>query len=66
MGMSLIEHRPIGVSAHSVNSPYMLEIVTRNSSVDEIANVNFFYDILHVVQNIIRTQNIIHNRGSEI
>jgi len=29
--------------------------------------VNFFYnDILHVVQNIIRTQNIIHNRGSQI
>jgi len=31
-----------------------------------MANVNFFYnDILHVVQNVIRTQNIIHNRGSQ-
>jgi len=37
------------------------------STNNEIANVNFFYnDILHVVQNIIRTQNIIHNRGSQI
>ena len=38
----------------------------KNSSGDEMANVNFYYnDILHVVQNIIRTQNITHNRGSQ-
>ena len=27
--------------------------ITRNSSGDEIANVNFLYDIVHVIQNTI-------------
>jgi len=31
----------------------MTAVVTINSSGDEIANVNFLYDIVHVLQNTI-------------
>ena len=38
---------------HKTLTLYVHIIYTRNSSGDEIANVNFLYDIVHVLQNTI-------------
>ena len=42
-----------------------IEIITRNSSGDEIANVNFLYHFVHVLQNMVDScTNSATDRGS--
>jgi len=53
------------VHVYSHGSQVILEWMTRNSSGDEIANVNFLYHIVHVLQNMVDScTNSATDRGS--
>ena len=53
LGSDVIEEARASSFLEPGGTPWSVQVLTRNSSGDEMANVNFLYDIVYVLQNTI-------------